>query len=165
MKLRISSMLTTATIAAALPLQAGSDTQVWSTDRSALIPHHYIESAPILRPEPQIANAETYASDSLYARLYPSINPASKPSNSTIEPSIVSKTRDFAQNETSGILSSSYVQEYAYINAYSNIRKNEAYFSFPNIRMSLAMPPYGNGFGGGYQPLQFGFGPAVFTFW
>ncbi|MBL1436642.1 MAG: hypothetical protein COB08_010640 [Rhodobacteraceae bacterium] len=157
----LKSALTSAIMAAALPLQAAPLNSVWRSDVSPMIPYQYIESVPVLRLAPQIANAQTYASDSLYLRLYPSINTASMPS----DPSIASKTRGFVQNQTRGILSSSYVQEYAYIDTYSSTRTFEEYFSFPSIRMSLAMPPYGNGFGGGYQPLQFGFNPAAFKFW
>lgn len=156
--------LTAAIFATALPVQAAPNS-VWNTESSPARPYRYIESTPTMRFIPQIANAETYASNALFMRLYPSINAAAIPENTTNAASIASKTRDFGPFQTRGILSSSYVQEFAYIDAYTNTGRYEEFFNFPSNRMSLAMPRFGNGLGGGYQPLQFGFGPAAFRFW
>ncbi len=150
------------------PVLAAPPQSTWNLTRTPEQPLRYIEAAPVLRLAPQIANAETYAPESLLRRLYPSITPPSarRPlEEANNAPSIASKNRGFVQNGPRGNLSPSYVQEFAYIDTYSNIRKYEQYFSFPSIRMSLAMPRFGNGSGGGYQPLQFGFGPAAFRFW
>ncbi len=148
----------------ATPLQAAPN-NIWNSEISPALPLRYVETPPVLRLTPQIANAEIYASEALFQQLYPSINADDAAEVATTGPSIASKTRDFFPFQTRGILSSSYVQEFAYIDTYSNIRKYEDNFNFPSIRMSLAMPPYGNGFGGSYPPLQFGFGPAAFRFW
>ena len=148
----------------ATPLQAAPNS-VWNAEASPALPLRYIETAPQMRLIPQIANAGTYASEALFQQLYPSINADDDTEAATTGPSIASKTKVFHPFQTRGILSSSYVQEFAYIDTYSNIRKYENNFSFPSIRMSLAMPPYGNGFGGSYPPLQFGFGLAAFRFW
>jgi len=147
----------------ALPLMA-APSNVWSAESVPALPLRYVETMPVLRLTPQIANAETYAPNALFLQLYPSIDAAHAAAAVTIEPVATSKTRVFGPNRTRGILSSSYVQELAYVDTYSNIRKYEDYFNFPSIRLSLAMPQFGNGFGGGYQPLQFGFGPAAFGF-
>ncbi len=159
------SALCAVALAATLPLQAVANPSVWNTGARPAFPYRYIESTPIVRLTPQNENAAIYASDSLYLRLYPSINTVPLPIDVTTEPSIASKTREFGPIRTRGILSSSYVQEFAYIDAYSNNRRFEEFFSFPSIRMSLATPRFGNGLGGGYQPLQFGFNPAAFKFW
>jgi len=151
--------------AAALPLHAAPATSVWNTTLRPPLPYQYIEIAPPSRLTPQIANPETYVSDSLFLQLYPSISTRDLPEEATSATSIASKTREIVQNQPRGILSSSYVQELAYVDTYSNIRRYEEFFSFPSIRMSLAMPRFGNGFGGGYQPLQFGFSPVAFKFW
>ncbi len=164
MQLVFTSALTAAIFAAALPAKAAQNS-VWNTKAGPTLPYRYIDSVPVLLTAPQFANAETYASEALFQQLYPSIKMGTTPDAETIGSSIASNTRDFGPFQTRGILSSSYVQEFAYIDTCSNIRKYEEYFSFPSIRMSLAMPPYGNGFGGGYPPLQFGFGPAAFGFW
>ncbi len=164
MKLFPISALSTALLTVALPLMAAPNT-VWNAGAAPALPLRYIESTPILRLTPQIANAEIYAPKALFLQLYPSINPQDDAVVATIEPSTASKTRDFGPIRTRGILSSSYVQELAYVDTYSNSREYEEFFTFPSIRMSLAMPRIGNGFGGGYQPLQFGFGPAAFRFW
>ncbi len=155
----IAALLTTSA-----PLLAAPNS-VWDANASPALPLRYVESAPILRLAPQIANAETYAPKALFQHLYPSIDPMTEAESTTIAPTMASKTRDFGQIQPRGILSSSYVQELAYVDTYSNIRRYEDFFSFPSIRMSLAMPRFGNGFGGGYQPLQFGFGPVAIRFW
>lgn len=159
------SALTAAIIAATLPMQAFANPSVWHTGTGPELPYQYIESTPIMRITPQNENIGIYASDSLYLRLYPSINSAAVSEETNIEPSIASKTRGFGPLQPRGILSSSYVQEFAYIDTYSNNRRFEEFFNFPSIRMSLATPRFGNGLGGGYQPLQFGFNPAAFKFW
>jgi hypothetical protein len=164
MKLFPINALSTALLSAALPLMAAPNS-VWNANAAPTLPLRYIESAPVLRLTPQIANAEVYAPKALFLQLYPSINQQADAVVATIEPSISSKTRDLGPIRTRGILSSSYVQEFAYIDTYSNIRRYEEFFNFPSIRMSLAMPQIGNGFGGGYQPLQIGLGPAAFRFW
>ena len=164
MKPFFKSAFTAAAVLAASHGQAAPNS-VWNTNTGPALPYRYVESTSVLRLTPQIANPEIYASDALFLRLYPSISTGRAPEDATIEPSIASKTREIPPFQTRGILSSSYVQEFAYIDTYSNTRKLEEYFSFPSIRMSLAMPRYGNGLGGGYQPLQFGFGPAAFRFW
>jgi len=165
MKTLAISALTVAISAGTLPLQAAPNQSVWNTDASPELPYSYIESTPIVRLTSQSENAGIYASKSLFSRLYPSITARPAPVETTIGPSIASKTKDFGPIRTRGILSSSYVQEYAYIDTYSNNRRYEEFFSFPSIRMSLAAPRFGNGLGGGYQPLQFGFNPAAFKFW
>ncbi len=164
MKTIFKSALTAAAVLAAPQMQAAPNS-VWNTKTGPALPYRYIESTPVLRLTPQIENPEIYASDALFLRLYPSISAPLAPEAATIDPNIASKTREIPPFQTRGILSSSYVQEFAYIDTYSNTRKFEQYFNFPSIRMSLAMPLYGNGLGGGYQPLQFGFGPAAFRFW
>jgi len=148
-----------------LSLQAAANPSVWNTGAGPALPYRYIESTPIVRLAPQNENAAIYASDSLFLRLYPSINTAPSPTEATTELSIASKTREIGPIRTRGILSSSYVQEFAYIDTYTNNRRYEEFFNFPSIRMSLATPRFGNGLGGGYQPLQFGFNPAAFKFW
>jgi hypothetical protein len=159
------SALTAAIAMAALPVQAAPNANVWNTNAAPAMPYRYIESAPIMRLTPQNANLEIYASEALLMRLYPSINTGALPVDATNAASITSKTRDLGQNQPRGILSSSYVQEFAYIDTYSNTREFEEFFNIPSISMSLAMPRIGNGFGGGYQPLQIGLGPAAFRFW
>jgi len=165
MKPLVKGALTAAIVAAALPLQAAANPSVWNTNASPALPYRYIESTPVLRLAPQNENAAIYASKSLFSRLYPSINSAPSAPVAIIAPSIASKTREFGPIRTRGILSSSYVQEFAYIDTYSSNRGYEEFFTFPSIRMSLATPQFGNGLGGGYQPLQFGFNPAAFKFW
>lgn len=165
MKPLVKGALAAAIVAATLPLQATANPSVWKTNASPELPYRYIESTPIVRLTSQNENAAIYASDSLFSRLYPSINTALAPRDATTEPSIASKTREIGPIRTRGILSSSYVQEYAYIDTYSSNRRYEEFFNFPSIRMSLATPRFGNGLGGGYQPLQFGFNPAAFKFW
>ncbi len=145
--------------------QAAPAASVWAPSAGPARPYLYIESTPISRLAPQIENAAIYASDSLFTRLYPSISTDVTAENETSELSIASKTREIGPIKTRGNLSPSYVQEFAYIDTYTNSREYEEFFSFPSIRMSLAMPRIGNGSGGGYQPLQFGFGPAAFRFW
>lgn len=157
-------LLSATLVASTLPLLAAPNT-VWNTTTSPALPLRYIESPPVLRLTPQIANAETYAPDTLFLKLYSSISTNTPPDAATIEPSIASKTGISGPFLPRGILSSSYVQELAYVDAYSSVRKHEEFFTFPSIRMSLAMPRYGNGFGGGYRPLQIGFGPAAFRLW
>jgi len=161
MKLLAVTALTTALLSTAAPLLAAPNS-VWNAQANPALPLRYVETVPIMRLAPQIANAGTYAPEALFLRLYPSISAGPSADVATNEPS---KTRDFGPNQPRGILSSSYVQEFAYIDTYSNIRRYEEFFNFPSIRMSLAMPRVGNGFGGGYQPLQFGFGPSAFRFW
>ncbi len=158
---------TPAPLAAALVLlaQAAPAASVWHLGTGPAQPYRYVESPPISRLAPQIENADIYVSDSLFLRLYPSINTGKTAENPTTDASIASKTREIGPIRTRGNLSPSYVQEFAYIDAYTNSREYEEFFTFPSIRMSLAMPRIGNGFGGGYQPLQFGFGPAAFRFW
>ncbi|NOR62349.1 MAG: hypothetical protein GQ535_07650 [Rhodobacteraceae bacterium] len=163
MKLLAKTALAAAIVT--LPLQVAANPSVWNSNAGPALPYRYIESTPIVRLIPQNENAAIYASDSLYLRLYPSINSAPTPADVTNEASIASKTREFGPIRTRGILSSSYVQEFAYIDTYSNNRRYEEFFNFPSIRMSLATPMFGNGLGGGYQPLQFGFNPAAFKFW
>ena len=165
MKPLVKGALTAAIVAATLPLQAAANPSVWNTKTSPALPYRYIESTPVLRLTLQNENAEIYASESLFSRLYPSINAGPAPAEVTIEASIASKTKDFGPYRPRGILSSSYVQEFAYIDTYSSNRRYEEFFSFPSIRVSLAAPRFGNGSGGGYQPLQFGFTPAAFKFW
>ena len=164
MKLLAVTTLTAALLSTAPPLLAAPNS-VWNAQASPALPLRYVESAPVMRLTPQIANAGTYAPEALFLRLYPSISAGPSADAATNEPSKTSKTRDFGPIQPRGILSSSYVQEFAYIDTYSNIRRYEEFFNFPSIRMSLAMPQIGNGFGGGYQPLQFGFGPSAFRFW
>lgn len=164
MKLLSLRALSAILLCSALPLMA-APSNVWHADTAPGLPLRYVEATPVLRLTSQIANAETYAPDALFLQLYPSISAGPAAGAATIEPLETSKTRDFEPIRTRGILSSSYVQELAYVDTYSNIRKYEDYFNFPSIRLSLAMPRFGNGFGGGYQPLQFGFGPAAFRFW
>ena len=147
---------------------AGPAASPWSNLSSPELPYRYIKTPPDLRISPQTANAETYVPEALFSRLYPSISTVDLTGDAletNIQASIASKKEVFYQLPTRGNLSTYYVQEFAYITTYSNIRKYEDFIAFPSIRMSLALPRFGNGFGGGYQPLQFGFSPAAFRFW
>ena len=152
---------------AAFPLQA-APVSVWNSGLVPEQPLQYIKAAPISRIAPQIANAEIYAPESLLTRLNPSIEPDQVPEESletNIQSSIVSKNGGFGQISPRVNLSPSYVQEFAYIDMYSNIRRYDDNITFPSVRLSLTMPRFGNGFGGGYQPLQYGFGPLAVRFW
>ncbi len=149
-------------------LQAAPEPSLWRPDQAPVLPLRYIEPVTILQFDPQIANAETYASESLYLALYPSIqqNPEAEIEGEANSQAIIaSKTRDFEAFIPRGNLSPSYVQEFAYIDAYSNIRKYDGLTGFPNIQIRMALPQFGNGFGGGYQPLQFAFWPVGFGVW
>ena len=99
--------------------------------------------------------------------LYPSIGDSSAArmmDSTNIEPLLPSKYGLFSHNDPSVNLSPSYVQEFAYINTYSNIRNYEERLIFPSIRMSLTLPRFGIGFGGGFRNSQFGFGPISVQF-
>jgi len=164
----IKTAITAALMAIPLPLFAAPQTTIWNTNQGPALPLRYIETTPVLRLTPHIANAETYAPLALFQHLYPSIpKPTVAPlrAEGNIEPSIASKSDEIGLLFRRGNLSPSYVQEFAYIDTYTNSREYEDIFNFPSIRMSLAMPRIGTGFGGGYQPLQFGFGPNAFPFW
>ena len=156
---------TAAVFLISVPFRADANPSVWNNQSTPALPYQYIESAPVSEIAPLLENDATYASDSLYKQLYPSINEMQMSADSTNGASMASKTRDFLSNSPRGILSSSYLQEYAYIDTYTNNKGYEEVFNFPSIRMNLATPRFGNGLGGGYQPLQFGFGPAAFRFW
>jgi hypothetical protein len=162
MKLIFASAVT---VLAAMPLSAAPANSVWSLTTGPALPYRYMETESVLRRAPQIANPETYAPDALFSQLYPSISADPTPQDATNAPVVASKTRKNLPFEPRGILSSSYVQEFAYIDAYSNTRKFNPNLGFPSIRLSLAMPRFGNGYAGGYQPLQFGFGPIALRFW
>lgn len=154
-----------AIVVATAPLSAAPNTTIWNSTNGPLLPLQYIESTPILRFPPQSANQEIYASEALYLRLYPSIPVDVSDQyveNANIQPSIASKKSIFGQNSDRVNLSPYYVQELAYVDTYSNIRKYDDFISFPNIQMSLAMSQFGNGLGGGYSPFRFGFGPIGF---
>ena len=156
-----------AILAFASPVAAAQNT-IWQSDVRVQEPVLYADPAPISRLTPEIANPETYAPAALFAELYPSIPAEVLPSvgnKTNNQPSIASKNDDSFLNQPRVNLSPSYVQEFAYISTYSNIRKYVGYYSVPSIRLSLAIPRFGNGLGGGYPPLQFGFGPAAFRFW
>lgn len=149
----------------ALPLQAAPPSSIWNSGSRPIKPYQYIEPIPESQLELHYENGEIYAPDALFTRLYPSIEQGATPVEPPAEVSIASKTTPVGPKAPRGILSSSYLQEFAYINTYSNIGRYEQPFTLPSIRLRLAMPGFGYGFGGGYQPLQFGFGPAAFSFW
>ena len=168
MKAFTLGFMTTVAMATMPAVQAAPPASTWNGAQGPALPLRYIDPAPILRLTPQIANAETYASEALYALLYPSIARApqsARTPETTIQPSIASKNSAFTQNTTRGNLSTSYVQEFAYIDVYSNTGKYDNIITLPTIQMSLAMPRFGNGFGGGYLPLRFGFGPIKMGTW
>lgn len=164
----ITGGIAIAFLVSAVPLQAAPPVTIWNSAHGPALPLQYVESTANLRLTPQNANAETYASAALYSRLYPSITQQASGASqieTTIQPSIASKNGDFQQFSPRVNLSPSYVQEYAYIDTYSNSRQFDNMFRLANIQMSLAMPQFGNGFGGGYPPLRFGFGPVGMGTW
>jgi len=140
---------------------------IWAQTSGPGSPLHYIAEIPVLQNTAQVAKFETYAPESLSMLLYPSNNNYSTRyiANlvNTKQPSS-SKYSVIQQNRRSVNLSTSYVQEFAYIDTYSNIRRYEDTFVFPSIRMNLALPEFGAGLGGGYQNSQFGFGPISVRF-
>jgi hypothetical protein len=146
---------------------AGTGSSVWSSTSGPAQPLHYVESIRVTQSSPQIARVGSYAPTALFMLLYPSIDDSkttSTEAETNSETLIASKNRGFQQFRPRVNLSPSYVQEFAYIDTYSNIRKYEDNFNFPSIRMNLPLPWFGGGFGGGYQRLQFGFGPKLFRF-
>ena len=155
MKKLITNGIAVAFLVSAVPIQAAPPVTIWSSAQSPALPIQYVESTSILRLTPQNATAETYASEALYSRLYPSIAQQAsgpEPLETTIQPSIASNNGVFYQFSPRVNLSPSYVQEYAYIDTYSNSRQFDNMFRLANIQMSLAMP-------------QFGFGPIGMGTW
>ncbi len=166
MKTRLLSLILATTLLAPAAM-AGTGGSVWSATTGPSLPLHYIESIRISQSVARSAPAETYAPQALFMLLYPSINDSNRDSIPQAANSVAataSKNSALQQFRPRVNLSPSYVQEFAYIDTYSNIGKYRNNFPFPSIRVSLPLPWFGGGFGGGYQGLQFGFGPKLFRF-
>jgi len=163
-----TTVLTAIAISAAAPALAAPEMSVWNNARSPSLPHQYIESVPVARLTWHNSAAETYAPEALYLRLYPSIGAqlvGDKAAVTNIQPSISSKNSPFLQNPPRGNLSTSYLQEFAYIDVYSNTGEYDNIIRQPTIQMSFSMPRFVHGLGGGYLPLQLGFGPFAAGGW
>ncbi len=166
MKTRLLSLILATTPLTPVAM-AGTGGSVWSSSSGPSLPLHYIESIRISQNVPRNAPAETYAPQALFMLLYPSINDSNQDSIPQVANTVAataSKNSAFQQFRPRVNLSPSYVQEFAYIDTYSNIGKYRNNFPFPSIRMSLPLPWFGGGFGGGYQGLQFGLGSQLFRF-
>lgn len=140
---------------------------IWTNTSGPQAPLHYIANTPVSQSVVQIAKSGTYVPDSLSMLLYPSRGDSSTLHNAAggnIEQALPSKYRVNQLILRRVNLSTSYVQEFAYIDTYSNIRRHEDTFVFPSIRMNLTLPGFGAGFGGGNQNSQFGFGPISVRF-